>query len=769
MRKYWIRLALFIALTALLASRFLFSETFTNTQFGFVEQVIQAGAVDVGGPTPGTTAWIDLRLIVLSGVALALLPRPRLVTLAPFLLLTAGVLLSTFAADNRRLALNVGVDMLATVIAGAALAGLIRAEWMRRIVIGAVVASAAVSALKCVSQEFGEFQDVREAFLQRKAELFAQGAPGLDSPEAVNYERRLMAMEAFGYVAHPNVAAAGMALGLLLALGATVALVSRRAPASRAVERFSIAALLIAIAALLAVGVWFTGSRGAMLAALIAIVAATPLLFFDQFAARKRRAVLLTGIGVYAGVIAIGVGWGLARGGLPGASLNFRWQYWTAATSVYAERPLTGVGRENFAAPYLRYRDIDATEEIRNPHNLWLTLLVENGPLGLIGGAWLLVLVLWRGAPQPRDALEAPDRAIAATPRWALVAMPIVLAGAHALFSETPLGAPGVGLLWLFEIVLAWALVLLIVVVALDVGGAPAARLISVAALGALVALVTHGLISVAPTMPGVLSLAALVGAALCARVNAASGLAGKTAAGLTGAGDAGLPPADGGESADTGAGRLSWPILIGTGVVGLAVYGAVVQPAVCVDRAFADFRAAVAARDGRFIESLLADPVVDCDEWNPAPQMTYARWLAGAAGAPGMERPDTFAEAAEIAAREAIARGESGPGPWMVIARLRETLAERHADDIRRRELREALAAWREAAARHPTDTRVRANCGLLAARIANETGQAEMSDLARDELRRAIEIDERRSPRDAQRLSPEARQEIETILRSL
>ena len=96
------------------------------------------------------------------------------------------------------------------------------------------------------------------------------------------------------------------------------------------------------------------------------------------------------------GAAVIGHGW--YHGSLPGASLNFRWQYWTASAGMIAEHPWAGVGRENFGRHYVKYKSIQSPEEVSNPHNVFVQAAAEWGVVGLaglvvmlIGGSWAIV------------------------------------------------------------------------------------------------------------------------------------------------------------------------------------------------------------------------------------------------------------------------------------------------------------------------------------------------------------------------------------------
>ncbi|MHC4799113.1 MAG: O-antigen ligase family protein, partial [Planctomycetota bacterium] len=76
---------------------------------------------------------------------------------------------------------------------------------------------------------------------------------------------------------------------------------------------------------------------------------------------------------------------GLVRGGLPGSSLNFRWNYWQVTSRIVADHVWTGVGALNFDHAYMSYKPIEYPEEISDPHNFFLALTSQWGILGAAG------------------------------------------------------------------------------------------------------------------------------------------------------------------------------------------------------------------------------------------------------------------------------------------------------------------------------------------------------------------------------------------------
>ena len=205
------------------------------------------------------------------------------------------------------------------------------------------------------------------------------------------------------------------------------------------------AGLLIA-----AIGVfclWATGSLGAWIASIGAVLAFAALLQI------RRRPEWRSRILVAGGVAVLVVGF-VAAGPLAkrSESMVVRKVYWDAALRVAKSHPL-GVGLNNFEDHYYEHKD-DRQEEVRHVHNDYLQVLVELGIPGLLGFLGLLAVAAFKSLrpaasepPGPIEDLKWPVGAGLALGWLAAFA----LQGAFgdvvvALF----LGASGLGVYFLF-------------------------------------------------------------------------------------------------------------------------------------------------------------------------------------------------------------------------------------------------------------------------------------------------------------------------------
>jgi O-antigen ligase len=140
-------------------------------------------------------------------------------------------------------------------------------------------------------------------------------------------------------------------------------------------------------------GLLLTRSKGAIIGLLFALVTYALLTRYKDQLKKHRRLVLILFIFlILAGTFFI-FGFGMKYDRMPsGSSMLVRWQYWQGAVKMFAAHPMTGVGPGNFAYFYQRYKTPAAMEDIADPHNFPLSLLVQYGPLGLAG--FLLMLFI---------------------------------------------------------------------------------------------------------------------------------------------------------------------------------------------------------------------------------------------------------------------------------------------------------------------------------------------------------------------------------------
>lgn len=724
---------LFLVLVAVLAARPLISESFQRVALSFLPADAPTGT------TPATTVWLDSILLI--AVALVWIrrwqPRPRVgVVSIALVVLLAAVVVSVAAANDKRLAANAGAHLFVMVLAATALVRVMRTHWMIHLLIAAMLASGATNGCKCLTQRAYEFDESLEYWQEQKPALSERGVD-LNSPAVVNYERRLRSGEAFGYLSHPNVTASCLTMCLLVAVGLFIGVL--RKPGVDANRRTATALAAAALGLALVLGLWLTGSLGAAAAGILAgLVLATLGLASGWISRHTRGAFTLLVVG-YLAIIVPGATYGLWSGTLPHPSLAFRWQYWQAAAQTLKDTPLTGVGRENFRAAYMLYKSPESTEEVGNPHNLWLSLLVELGPLGLIAGVLLIGTVVQAAVGACNHTGRGPPRRAGAGVLIAAVAGVLFV---QAVFSGEQFGAPGIPLLWAILVAAVWTLAFLLAYsLVSQVDEHPEASAWLVAGVGAaLCAALIHNLIGFSFFTPAGLS----VFAGLAAGVHA---LGDRPTARET------EPKANG---ADSTAGIMP---AVGLSVLLMAAYlWAVAAPTVRSEaarkRIEAELRAApnYAGIDVALKRGL---DTLAIDRWDAR----TACWLARTAlqFSRRSDAPDDLRRSwHDLAERYASAAWRRNRFSFTTCQLRAEFWEARATSDGDSDSLAVAAREWEITVALYPTEPRTRISAGTVWFRLWRDTGSADAARNAAEHLEAARGIDATRLPEVAVKLRP-------------
>jgi len=448
-----------LALITVAALRPLVRETYDSAPSLFTEALRT-----VRDPSPLRTVVFDL--LILGGVAGLLLARAigasrryrRTGLEWGAILVALAAVVSCVFAGNKRLALNGAVDWLCCPLLTIALVQLLHRPWQRRLALAAVLATACAQAFQCYEQHLVGFDETWAHYQSIKEETWSRQGVELDSARVDAFERRLRAREASGSMPHSNVAGSYLVLCGLAAVGLTIA---RWRRPTAGFDRLLKAGCALMTTGLLG-AVVLTWSLGAIIAGVVAVILWIVVAGLGRWIKPHRATAFIVGW-VCVATVGVGVvGYGLYRHALPSWSLTFRWQYWRASSKLIADHALTGVGRENYDRHYLRYKLIEAPEEVANPHNLFVQAAADWGALGLVGVVVMLVgasrvvcltpvmrdenLAAPRGSPRgdstARDARPADGDAHAAARdgpgagfmlRWGVTVLILLTAGRVAL------------------------------------------------------------------------------------------------------------------------------------------------------------------------------------------------------------------------------------------------------------------------------------------------------------------------------------------------
>lgn len=298
-----------------------------------------------------------------------------------------------------------------------------------------------------------EYQSVRQQYdaavtpeMQAKFqhELISMGVPAnaLSGSSRKQFEARLLdSSEPLGMFALANTFAGLLTVGFLIAVGLSVhSLLPPRTegspPANR--NRFQIAVYLISTM-LISYCLILTKSRSAWGGALTGLVCLGLLKLLQrqrlrQTTQRLSRNQLITGVTLVVCVLSgffllATLSGGFDRAVLSEApkSLQYRIEYWTGTWDVIKENLMWGTGPGNFREHYLKYKLPGSSEEIADPHNLFLDVWANAGLIALAG--LLLIIALagyqWFLKPllqkQPADSISPVNDEADSFLRMALV------------------------------------------------------------------------------------------------------------------------------------------------------------------------------------------------------------------------------------------------------------------------------------------------------------------------------------------------------------
>ncbi|MCX8082445.1 MAG: O-antigen ligase family protein [bacterium] len=140
-------------------------------------------------------------------------------------------------------------------------------------------------------------------------------------------------------------------------------------------ERIILRVIAMATLILSLWNIFLTGSSGGIYILLFVLQIITIFLIFDT----RRLRIILPALIIFEMLFMYG---GYTAGKLPKmSSFVDRVNYWKAATTVFKEHPLVGVGPENYKYYYLKYKTPGAMEA-KHPHSIFFASLAETGIVG---------------------------------------------------------------------------------------------------------------------------------------------------------------------------------------------------------------------------------------------------------------------------------------------------------------------------------------------------------------------------------------------------
>jgi O-antigen ligase len=333
-------------------------------------------------------------------------------------LLTVLVASSAAHALDRRPAINLAWEWVGLGLMYVLLRNLPRTRAESGVLAGVIVATAFAVSVYGLYQVRFELPLIQEAYRRNPQQILAKLniEPGTASQKV--FENRLMASnEPWSTFALANSLAGFVAGPLVVAIGMGLLSLVRRDG-----EEPRWGALLMAAPVILVLlfCLLLTKSRSAYLGTIVGV----GLLAWHARREFKARLLVLAALTASVVIVGLVVG-GLKTGGLDSAvltqsakSLGYRWQYWRGTWGMITEGQATmrgalsaptfwaGVGPGNFGAQYVKYKPPESSEEILDPHDLFLDVWATAGVWGFVALLGALVCGLWSALGLPRKAVE---------------------------------------------------------------------------------------------------------------------------------------------------------------------------------------------------------------------------------------------------------------------------------------------------------------------------------------------------------------------------
>ncbi len=359
--------------------------------------------------------------------------REKLWRLAGILLLAGCCTLSAFHASNPFAAITGVFDLAMAIISGWAVAAVCVTDRRRQFAISALVALLAVICAKGFYEKYFELPATLHYFLHHKQVFFRQMGWGPGNPNILLFQSRVKAQAVTGFLNLSDGLAEAL-LPLSLVCLPLALFLFRRPPKiiapsaghvarSKTIQNTDISnrnqeippavipgVPLLVLFVLSLVVLVFTLSKGGMASEAICLLTLGVGWVYREFLERRRWTAVVAVVLVLLILAASIVGWGLARQGLPGKDLLYRWQYWTGAARMVERHPMLGVGLNNFGYYYTHYKLPSAPEDVKDPHNPLVRLASEAGlPAAALWGILVLaafLVVIARPAAELADVAK---------------------------------------------------------------------------------------------------------------------------------------------------------------------------------------------------------------------------------------------------------------------------------------------------------------------------------------------------------------------------
>jgi len=322
------------------------------------------------------------------------------------ILLATGIIIATYYAANKRIAVTSAITLIAPALMAIMLANILNSVVKIKILLIAIVSLGIVATVQCMGQFFLANSMLIEQYQNDPDSILGPLGIERNSFNHILLEHRILSKDVRGAFTTGNSAGSFAILTSFAALALAAELFKIRKLFTRLSGNRGLAFLILAF---IVFGLFLTHSKGAIFAFLLALVL-FGLLLQTKRPRFLKNIFLIFSLAVII-IAAAGASWyGMKAGKLPGGnSMLVRWQYWDASVKMLLDHNIRGIGGGNFSYYYPQYKTASAPETVSDPHSFILSILTQYGPIALIGFLVFIIIPLWRSALAEPQGLEGPN------------------------------------------------------------------------------------------------------------------------------------------------------------------------------------------------------------------------------------------------------------------------------------------------------------------------------------------------------------------------
>ncbi|MGB4710538.1 MAG: O-antigen ligase family protein [Fuerstiella sp.] len=338
----------------------------------------------------------------------------RVASVLPFVILGCGFWLSTWHVfevhGDRRAALNLAFEWTGILTSCWLIYRIIRTLKDYQTITILIVTLGVGMSVMGIAQHHVTYNRQADWYLQQRSRLVEARESGqleasvlenqmqemgvpLDGPGLELFENRLLSSsEPFATFALANTLGGLLAPVIVLLCAAVLEMFRQRAYEGG--FRWVVFGLLVAVVGYCLL---LTKSRTAWVGCVVGI----GTLFFQHYR-RGSTAWFRRVLWVVAGFIVVGT-FGMYSGAIDKEvileapkSLQYRMFYWIGASGVIAESPVWGAGPGNFRQSYVGHKVAESSEEILDPHNIFLDAWGAAGIVGFVAICWIALRLMQR-------------------------------------------------------------------------------------------------------------------------------------------------------------------------------------------------------------------------------------------------------------------------------------------------------------------------------------------------------------------------------------